>query len=101
MSENKNEMVTNNPIPEGKKSFEVRIHKDEKGNLKQGIFIDGQLLDWSVDLHDLLEAKKMGPKFAKSVEIDIIRHFLQSASDFLGRKLSVEEINEAKKNGYI
>lgn len=101
MSENKNEMVTNNPIPEGKKSFEVRIHKDEKGTLKQGIFIDGQLLDWSVDLHDLLEAKKMGPKFAKSVEIDIIRHFLQSASDFLGRKLSVEDINEAKKNGYI
>jgi hypothetical protein len=43
----------------------------------------------------------MGPKFAKSVEIDIIRHFLQSASDFLGRKLSVEDINEAKKNGYI
>ena len=101
MNENKNEMVTNNPIPEGKKSFEVRIHKDEKGALKQGIFIDGQLLDWSVDLHDLLESKKMGPKFAKSVEIDIIRHFLQSASDFLGRKLSVEEINEAKKNGYI
>jgi hypothetical protein len=45
MNENKNEMVTNNPIPEGKKSFEVRIHKDEKGTLKQGIFIDGQLLD--------------------------------------------------------
>lgn len=101
MNENKNEMVTNNPIPEGKKRFEVRMYMAEKGNLKQGIFIDGQLLDWSIDVHDLFEAKKMGVQYIRDLEIDVIRHFLQSISDFIGRKVSVDEMNEAKKKGYI
>ena len=43
----------------------------------------------------------MGPKFMQSVKMDIVRHFLQSVSEFLNRKVSVEELNEAKKNGYI
>ena len=101
MTEKNKQMETNNPIPEGKKKFEIKMYMAEKGNLKQGIFIDGELLDWSVDVHDLLEAKKMGGKFAKSLEIDIVRHFLQSISEFLGRKISVDEMNEARKNGYI
>jgi hypothetical protein len=101
MTEKNKEMETNNPIPEGKKKFEVRMYMDKKGVLKQGIFIGGELLDWSLDVHDLMEAKKMGAKFAKSLEIDIIRHFLESVSDFLGRKILVDEFNEARKNGYI
>jgi hypothetical protein len=101
MNKKNQQMETNNLIPEGKSKFEVRMHMAEKGNLKQGIFIDGQLLDWSVDVHDLLEAKKMGTQYIKDLEIDVIRHFLQSISDFIGRKVSVEEMNQAKKNGYI
>lgn len=42
----------------------------------------------------------MGTQYIKDLEIDIIRHFLQSISDFIGRKVSVEEMNQAK-NGYI
>jgi len=101
MEKNNNKIEDNKEITEEKKSFEVRMYKDEKGVLKQGLYIGGELLDWSIDVYDLMEAKRMGPKYAKEIEIDIIRHFLQSASNFLGRKLSVDDINNAKKNGYI
>lgn len=101
MSENFSQTGANKQIPEGKLSFEVKVYKDDKGNLKQGVFIGGELLDWSIEVGDLLEARKMGPQYAKSLQIDIVRHFLQAASEFVGRKLSVEELNEARKNGYI
>lgn len=101
MSENLSQTGANNPIPEGKMSFEVKVYSDGKGGLKQGVFIGGELLDWSIDVGDLVEAKKMGPQYWKSLQIDIVRHFVQAASEFVGRKLSVEELNEARQNGYI
>lgn len=101
MKENSGEMEINKPIPEGKKRFEMRMHPGKNGSVKQGVFIDGELLDWSVEVADIFEARKMGPKFMQSVKMDIVRHFLQSVSEFLNRKVSVEELNEAKNNGYI
>ena len=101
MSDNFSQSNGNKQIPEGKVSFEIKIYTDARGNIKQGIFIGGELLDWSVDVGDLLEAKKMGSKYWKGMQIDIIRHFVQSASDFVGRKLTVDDLNAARKNGYI
>ena len=91
----------NNPIPEGKKKFETKMYMNPQGVLKQGIFIDNQLLDWSIDVGDLLEARKMGAEYLEMLKVDIVRHFTESCSDFLGRKVSPKEIDDARKNGYI
>ena len=101
MQENFLNMETNNPIPEGKNKFETKMYTDGQGVLKQGVFINNELLDWSIDVGDLFEAKKMGPQYMEMLKTDIVRHFTQSCSEFLGRKVSAKEIDEARKNGYI
>lgn len=101
MQENSQNKETEKIIPEGKKKFENRIYMNPSGVLKQGIYIDNELLDWSIDVGDLLEAKKMGPEYVEMLKMDIVRHFVESCSDFLGRKVTPKEIDDARKNGYI
>lgn len=101
MQENSSNNDANNLIPEGKKSFITKMYMDGNNVLKQGIFIDDELLDWSIDVGDLLEAQKMGTQYLEMLKMDIVRHFTQSCSDFLGRKVTAKEIDDARKNGYI
>lgn len=101
MQENSSNNPANSEIPEGKKSFITKMYMDRNNVLKQGIFIDGELLDWSIDVGDLLEAQKMGTQYLEMLKVDIVRHFTQSCSDFLGRKVTAKEIDDARKNGYI
>ena len=90
MQENFLNMETNNPIPEGKNKFETKMYTDGQGVLKQGVFINNELLDWSI-----------GPQYMEMLKTDIVRHFTQSCSEFLGRKVTAKEIDDARKNGYI
>ena len=83
-----------------KKKFEVRMFH-ELGALRKAIFIDDQELDWSVDTASLHDAWKMGPKFFRSVQRDIEKHFVESVSDFIGRKVTPEDIKEATKTGWL
>lgn len=83
------------------KRFEVRTRPKKGGGLENAVFIGGELLDWSVDLNSLMEAAKMGPQYLIEVQRDIEKHFVNSVSDFLGRKVSVEEIKKATKTGWI
>lgn len=87
-------------VPDGKKKFEVKLIKKD-GALRQAIFINDEMLDWSINMHDFAEAKAMGPKYFNVIQQDIVRHFIDSVSDFLGRKVTIEEINDARKLGYI
>lgn len=87
-------------IPEGKKRFGTKLIK-LNGAMRQAIFIDDEMLDWSINMHDFAEAKAMGPKYFSVIQQDIVRHFVGSVSDFLGRHVTIEEINLARKNGYI
>ncbi len=84
-----------------KVSFEVRMGKGKNGTIEKAIFIDGELLDWSVDVSSLLDAAKMGPKYLRIVQRDIEKHFTESVSEVLGRKISHLEIKEATKTGWI
>lgn len=95
------DLFVNSPIPLGKKSFAVRGVTGRDGGIKHAIFIDGEMLDWAIDMHDYLEAMKMGPQYLKSIKIDIVKHFTQSVSDFLNRKVTIEELNQARKTGWI
>ena len=81
--------------------FETRIVMHPNGSLERKIYVDGELFDWSVDVSSFLEAKKMGPMYMKAVQDDIARHFVNSLSDFLGRKVTPQEVTEASKTGWI
>lgn len=88
-------------VPEGKKRFEVRIRPKPDGSVEKAIFIDDELLDWSIDMNSYMEAVKMGSKYLRAVQADISRHFVESVSDFLGRKVTIEEIKKATQTGWI
>jgi hypothetical protein len=86
---------------EGKKTFEVKMRPAKGGGIEKAIFIGGELLDWQVDLNSLVEAMSMGPTYYKAVQRDIEKHFVDSVSDFIGRKVNAADIKQAIKDGYI
>lgn len=88
-------------IPEGKKSYVVRIVQHPNGAIEKQIYIDDELLDWSVDIESFHKACRMGPYYEKIAKEDIAKHFLYSVSEVVGRHVTVEEIKLASQNGYI
>ena len=90
-------------LPDGspKKRFEVMMRKGKGGNIEKAIFIDGELLDWAVDMNSLAEAMQMGPKIFRAAQLDIERHFTESVSEVLGRKVTKDDIKLAVKTGWI
>lgn len=86
---------------ENKKTFEVKIRPAKGGGVEKAIFIGGELLDWQVDLNSFVEAMKMGPMYYRAIQRDIEKHFVDSVSEFLGRKVTAQDIKDAIKNGYI
>ncbi len=84
-----------------KKTFETKMRANSDGSVEKAIFINGELLDWSIDIASLMEAKKMGPKFFKAVQQDIEKHYLESVSEMVGRHVTLEELKEAIKTGFI
>ncbi len=94
------------PVPEGKKSFKVMMRKGKNGVLEKAIFIDGDLLDWSVDISSLMDARKMArdtssPYIWKEVQKDIAKHFLEAVSETLGRRVTEDDIKRATAEGWI
>lgn len=97
------EETTAEPSPEelGKKTFQVMIRKASGGQLERAIFIGGEMLDWGVDLSSFTDAIRMGPMYVRELQRDIERHFTESVSDFLGRNVTMDEIKEAIRTGWI
>ncbi len=91
----------NNEEPSEKKRFEVKMRKGNNGTVEKAIFIDDELLDWTIDMSSYMEAMKMGTMYRREAQKDIERHFIDSVSDFLGRKITMNEIKEAIKTGWI
>lgn len=82
-------------------TFEVKMRKNQDGTMEKAIFIGGEMLDWAVDQSSMLEAMKMGPKFFRAVQRDVEKHYVDSVSEFVGRKLTPNDIKEAIKTGWI
>jgi carbon monoxide dehydrogenase subunit G len=85
----------------GKKSFQVMMRKARDGSVEKAIFIGGELLDWQIDLASFVDAASMGPTYMREIQRDIEKHFVESVSDFLGRKVTIEEIKQAIQVGWI
>ena len=85
-----------------KKKFEVKTHIDPySGLLKKDVFIDDKLFEWEVDEKSWKAVKEMGPTYVEQAKGDIMKHFCDSLSDFLGRKVSPQHILMATQKGWI
>lgn len=71
------------------------------GGIEKAIFIDNEIMDWQIDLNSYMEAVKMGPMYRREIQRSIEEHFIESVSDTLGRKVTMEEIKVAIKTGWI
>lgn len=84
-----------------KKRFEAKLRRMTNGKVVNEIYINGELLDWSVDMNSLSQAMVMGPEYAWQAQQSIAKHFTESVSEMLGRKVTMEEINKAIATGWI
>lgn len=84
-----------------KLSFEIKMQPGPNNTIKKHIYIDGELLDWSVDVTSLMDAYKMGPYIFQAAKKDIEKHFVESVSDVVGRKVTAQEIKQAGIQGWI
>ena len=81
--------------------FEEKPYMADGEHISKGIFVDGTLFDWGVDEEDYKEALAMGPKYQKEIEASIAQHFIESFSEFLSRHITLEEVETARKTGWI
>jgi len=86
---------------DGMVPFEEKTYLSDDDTVEKGIFVDGTLFDWGVDEEDYERAKALGPKYQQAVEASIAKHFVSSFSEFMGREVTLDEVNEARKIGWI
>jgi len=85
-----------------KKKYEWMHRVKEDGSKQNGLFIDGDLFDWEVDQQSLAQVYASGDIYLiRAAQKDIEKHFLESLSEFVGRKITKEDIDEAEKTGWI
>jgi hypothetical protein len=83
------------------KKFEVKKYFHENGEFSEGIFVDGELFDWSINEEDVQWARKQGPEYFAAVQKDIVKHFFECLSEMVGRPVTDKELEKAKKTGWI
>jgi len=82
--------------------FEEKTYMDDDGvHMAKGIFVDGTLFDWGVDEENYKQALALGPQYKKAIEESIAKHFVDSFSEFLSRRITLDEVNEARRIGWI
>lgn len=87
--------------PEGKVRFEVKMRPGKGGGIEKAIFIDNELLDWQIDMNSYMDAVQMGPMYRREIQRSIEEHFTEAVSETLGRKVTMEDIKVAIKDGWI
>jgi hypothetical protein len=86
---------------ENKSKFEVRFYKTQDGQMKKDIFINDELLDYSIDISSYREACQMGHQFKVEAQKSIEKHFTECVSEVLGRKVTLDDIKKAIATGWI
>jgi hypothetical protein len=70
----------------------------------RALAINGEVFDWGLEKEDMESAKKMcgsDPFLKKSLHGDICRHFITCLSEFLGKEITLKQVNEALEQGYL
>lgn len=73
-----------------------------KRNLR-AIAVDGELFDWNIDALEIEKAHSACKSLEerKAIHANIQAHFLKCFSYFLGRTVTMKEVNEALEKGEI
>jgi hypothetical protein len=87
-------------MEEEKLKFEVKPFFNGEFFEKR-VYIGGEFFDWSIDQESLAYAEKMGPEYLRVAQEDIERHFAECVSDFINRRVTVEDCRKATKTGLI
>jgi hypothetical protein len=100
-----NEIPPFNEFGIPKLKFEVKMRSlgphPAKDGVEKAVFIDGKKLDFKIDVLRFLEAKSKGYNFLIEEQKKIEKEFTKSVSDFLGRKVTSEQIKKATLEGWI
>lgn len=88
-----------------KLKFEVKMRvlgpDPKKDGVEKAVFINGQILDFKIDVFRFLDAKSKGFNFLLEEQKKIEREFVKSVSSFLGRKVTISDIKKAILEGWI
>lgn len=88
-----------------KRKFEVKMRplgpKPKEDGVEKAVFINGQKLDFKIDVLRFLEAKHKGGTYLMQEQKKIEREFIKSVSEAIGRKVTTEEIKKATIEGWI
>jgi hypothetical protein len=87
---------------EEKKKLEIKTVMDPSTGLSENqIYIDEEFFDWGIDEESLNWAIQQGPEYYAAAQKDIAKHFLESLSEMVGRKVTLPEFNKALQTGWI
>ena len=84
-----------------KKKFAVKTQMSSGYFFQKDIYIDDELFDWSIDEEAYHWAEMQGPDVLRAVQRDICKHFLDCLSEVVGRKISLDDFQQAAKTGWI
>jgi hypothetical protein len=86
-------------IPEGKVSFKIGYIMHPDGSLEKKVVINGEVMEYSIDYAAYLEAHRMG--LGNEIKKDIAKHYLSCVSEMVGRNITMQEILQGEKKGFI
>ncbi len=82
----------------------AKLEIKEHPNGYKVIYVDDVFFDWGLSPEDVERARKFAKNsnvLKQTIQNDIQRHFLDSFAEFLGKTVSLQELNEAIENGAI
>jgi hypothetical protein len=107
--EDKSKIITEVPPLDSKgnpkRKFEVKMRAlgsdPQKDGVEKAVFIDGNKIDFKIDVIRFLEAKRKGMDFLIEEQKRIEKDFVKSVSDAIGRRITSQDIKRAILEGWI
>ena len=83
--------------------IEIKEFFDQDAGKKcKGIFVGNELFDWSFGSESQRNAVRDSEKYIHAMHhVRIKEHFVKSFSEFVGREVTLKQINKAIKVGYL
>ena len=82
----------------------ISIYSDELGKNVKALSINGETFDWGMEPEDIAKTKEFLSKncqMKEAIGLSVANHFIECFSEFMGRKVTLAELNEAIKTGQI
>lgn len=87
-----------------KKLSIINLYNEEFKKDISYLMLDNEVFDWGPDPEELQNAIKMinhNKDLKETILNSIIGHFVNSFSEFVGKKMTLDEINTSIENGNI